>query len=477
MATAQPASTDALADLNRLFALQKTAERAQPNPPWEVRRDRLRGLQSAVTARKKQIAEAVDADFGGRSRDETLMLEVFVVLESLKHLLKHTREWMLPRSRPMSWVMQPATGTVVLQPLGVVGIIGPWNYPVQLALVPLATAIAAGNRALIKPSEFTPATNQVLAELLADCLPEEVAALTPGGVEVAVAFSQLPWDHLFFTGSTSVGRHVMRAASDNLVPVTLELGGKSPAIVHERFPMPVAAERIAFGKLINAGQTCIAPDYALIQRGQVDAFVDAFSAAAKKSYPSWLGNKDFTSIVNERHYERLQGLLKDAEDKGAKLVPLNHAGETEDPAAHKMIPTLVLDATEDMAILQDEIFGPLLPVVPYDSLDDALDYVNDHPRPLALYYFDHDKGRVDRVLNGTTSGGATINDTVLHVAAESLPFGGVGPSGMGAYHGEEGFETFSHKKGVFHQARVNSATLARPPYGRTFKALMKALVR
>lgn len=477
MASVSTPESAGVAELNRLFSLQRTAERAASNPPFKVRRDRLRALQSSLMAKRTALAEAVDADFGGRSQDETLLLEIYVVLESIKHLLKHTREWMLPRQRSMSWVMQPATGRVVLQPLGVVGIIGPWNYPVQLSLIPLATAIAAGNRSLIKPSEFTPHTNQVLAELLADCLPDEVAALTPGGVDVAVAFSQQPFDHLFFTGSTSVGRHVMRAAADNLVPVTLELGGKSPAIVNEHFPLGVAAERIAFGKLINAGQTCIAPDYALVQRDQVDAFVDAFSAAAKKSYPTWLDNKDFTAIVNDRHYTRLQGLLTDAQDKGARLVPLNHASETEDPAAHKMIPTLVLDPTDDMAILQDEIFGPLLPVVPYDTLDDALAYVNDHPRPLALYYFDHDKTRVDQVLNGTTSGGATINDTVLHVAADSLPFGGVGPSGMGAYHGQEGFETFSHKKGVLLQARVNTATLARPPYGRTFRALMKALVR
>ncbi len=466
-----------VAELNRLFALQRQAERAQSNPSFEVRRDRLRALQRSLMSHRDALAAAVDADFGGRSRDETLLLEVYVVLEALKHLQKHTKEWMLPRQRPLSWVMQPATGRVVLQPLGVVGIIGPWNYPVQLSLVPLATAIAAGNRVLIKPSEFTPATNQVLADLLAECLPEEVAALTPGGVDVAVAFSQQPFDHLFFTGSTSVGRHVMRAAADNLVPVTLELGGKSPAIVHERFPMAVAAERIAFGKLINAGQTCIAPDYALIQRDQVDAFVDGFAAAARKSYPTWLDNKDFTAVVNHRHYTRLQALLIDAESKGARLVPLNHANETQDDETHKMIPTLVLDATEEMEVLQDEIFGPVLPIVPYDTLDDALAYVNDHPRPLALYYFDHDDRRVERVLGSTTSGGVTINDTVLHVAAESLPFGGVGPSGMGAYHGQEGFETFSHKKGVFLQARVNTAALARPPYGRTFKALMKALVR
>ncbi len=466
-----------LAELNRLFALQRDAERASSNPPFKVRRDRLRALKSSLMANQKALAEAVDADFQGRSHDETLMLEVFVALEAIKHLLKHTREWMLPRQRPMSWVMQPATAQVVLQPLGQIGIIGPWNYPVQLVLVPVFTALAAGNRALVKPSEFTPATNQVLSELLAEAVPEDVAALSTGGVDVAVAFSQLPFDHLFFTGSTSVGRHVMRAAADNLVPVTLELGGKSPTIVHKRFPMAVAAESIAFGKFINAGQTCIAPDYALIQREQVDAFVDAFSAAARKSYPTWLDNKNYTAIVNSRHYDRLRGLRDDAAAKGARIVPLNHAEETEDPATQKMIPALVLDATEDMEILSDEIFGPLLPVIPYDTLDDALAYVNDHPRPLALYYFDHDKARIDQVLNNTTSGGVTVNDTVLHAAAESLPFGGVGPSGMGSYHGQEGFETFSHKKGVFHQARLNSASLVRPPYGKTFRTLMKVLMR
>jgi coniferyl-aldehyde dehydrogenase len=477
MESISPPPSAGVAELNRLFALQKKSQREDGNPTFEVRQARLKALQSALLKHKDALAEAVDADFGGRSRHETLVLEIYMVLEAIKNLRRHLRDWMCPRQRPMSWVLLPAKAKVVLQPLGLVGIIGPWNYPVQLSLVPLATAVAAGNRVLLKPSEFTPSTNKAITELLKESLPEDVAAVTPGAVDVAVAFSQKPFDHLFFTGSTTVGRHVMRAAADNLTPVTLELGGKSPAIVHESYPITMAAERIAFGKLINAGQTCIAPDYALIPRARVDEFVTAFQKCAQKSYPRFLDNADFSAIVNERHYRRLQELLTDAADKGAQIIPLNHASETQDDTQHKMIPVLVLNGTDEMALLQDEIFGPILPVLPYDTLDDALAYVNDRPRPLALYYFDHDKIRVEQVLAGTTSGGVTVNDTVLHVAAESLPFGGVGPSGMGSYHGQEGFETFSHKKGVLLQSRISTTSLVRPPYGRVFQSLMKFLVR
>ncbi len=468
---------DGIAELNRLHALQRTAQRAEPTPSHRVRQARLRALRDELLKRKNALAAAVDADFSARSPHETLMCEIFVVLEAIKHLQKNLKDWMSPRERTLSWIFQPAAARVVLQPLGVVGVIAPWNYPIQLSLIPLVTALAAGNRVLIKPSEFTPRTNQVLTELLAACLPEDVAAIIPGDVKVAVAFSQLEFDHLFFTGSTSVGRHVMRAAADNLTPVTLELGGKSPAIVHERYPLSVAAESIAFGKLLNAGQTCIAPDYVLVPRNRVDAFVEAFQAHARKSYPCFMDNDNYTSIINERHHARLQALIEDAESKGARILPLEAVDASRKADHNKMVPVIVLDGTDEMELLQDEIFGPILPVIPYDTLDDALNHVNERPRPLALYYFDHDKTRIQRVLNETTSGGVTINDTMLHVAAECLPFGGVGPSGMGAYHGQEGFEAFSHKKGVFLQSRLNSASLVRPPYGRIFDAMMKIFVR
>ncbi len=467
--------TSELEHLNQTFEAQRAAYRAQPVATYGQRKERLTALHRELLERKDQLAEAVDADFGGRSRHETLLAEVFIASQSLKQLRSHLREWMQPRQRPVSLVFQPATAQVVPQPLGLVGIISPWNYPVQLALVPIATALAAGNRVLLKPSEFTPNTAQALSELLGACLPSDVAAVTPGEVEVAVAFSQLPFDHLFFTGSTSVGRHIMRAAADNLTPVTLELGGKSPAIVHPRYPIATAAERIAAGKLFNAGQTCIAPDYALVPRGRLDEFVQAFGAAAKRMYPSFVDNPDYTAIINDRHRDRLQALLTDAEAKGAQVRPLDSSSEAAPNG--KLPPSIVLGATEDMGILQDEIFGPLLPVMPYDALDDAIRYVNDHPRPLALYYFDHDQGRVDRVLAETTSGGVCVNDTLLHCAEENLPFGGVGPSGMGAYHGPEGFENLSHRKAVFQQSRINGAGLFAPPFGRLVDGALKFLLR
>jgi acyl-CoA reductase-like NAD-dependent aldehyde dehydrogenase len=345
-----------------------------------------------------------------------------------------------------------------------VGIIAPWNYPVQLALAPLTGAIAAGNRVMLKPSEYTPKTSELLARLFGEAFPKDVVTVVTGGPEVGAAFSKLPFDHLLFTGSTAVGRNVMRAAAENLTPVTLELGGKSPALVHESFPIERAAARIAAGKWFNAGQTCIAPDYVLVPEGQLTKFVDALQASVAQSYPTIAHNRDYTSVVNDRHYGRLKTLVDDAVARGARKLEINPANEQIDPATRKLAPTVLLDVDDEMQVMQEEIFGPVLPVMGYRTLDDALAYVNDHPRPLALYYFDFDSGRAKRVLEQTISGGATINDTLIHFACDDLPFGGVGPSGIGAYHGREGFETFSHKKGVFHQAKINAAASMGPPY-------------
>jgi acyl-CoA reductase-like NAD-dependent aldehyde dehydrogenase len=366
--------------------------------------------------------------------------------------------------------------------LGVVGIISPWNYPVNLALCPLVDALAAGNRAMIKPSELVPETAALLRDLVAEAFPTDQVTVVTGGAEVGEAFARLPFDHLVFTGSTRIGRLVMRAASENLVPVTLELGGKSPAIVGPDFSARSAAERILSGKLFNAGQTCIAPDYVLLPSGATEGFVEGCKQAVAKMYPTIENNPDYTSIVSDRHLARLRGYLQDAKAKGARVVEIVPPGEAvakadaSEAPSRKLPPSLVLDPTEEMTVMQEEIFGPILPIVTYQKLDDAIGYVNDHPRPLALYYFGHDKAAIDRVLAETFAGGVGINETLLHFAQDDLPFGGIGPSGMGQYHGREGFDAFTKLKPVFRQARVNTTGLMRPPYTKLLERLLKFLV-
>ncbi|MBI5609542.1 MAG: aldehyde dehydrogenase family protein, partial [Deltaproteobacteria bacterium] len=355
-------------------------------------------------------------------------------------------------------------------------ILAPWNYPVQLALAPLVCALAAGNRVIIKPSEFTPRTSELLARMVGEAFAPDHVQVVQGGPDIAEALCRLPLDHILFTGSTRVGHAVMKAAAENLVPVTLELGGKSPVIVHPSFPLDKAAERILIGKLLNAGQTCIAPDYVLVPRGQIPPLVQAFQTVLARLRPTLAASPDYCSIVNDRQFTRLQGYLSEARAGGAQVVELNPGNESFDPATRKMAPALVIGASDAMAVMQDEIFGPILPLVEYDTLDGAIAYVNARPRPLALYYFDRDSGRAATVIDRTTSGGATINDTILHIAQEGLPFGGVGPAGMGAYHGKVGFDTFSHCKGVYYQSRVNAIGLMNPPYGKPIERLLKVLV-
>jgi coniferyl-aldehyde dehydrogenase len=463
---------DMLAQLRRMQA----AQRKSGAPTYEQRIAALEKLESALHAKKGAIADAISKDFGNRSRHETLVADVFIVLSGIKYVKAHLRDWMEGEPRNVEWTFLPGSAEIMYQPLGVVGIISPWNYPVQLALAPLVSVIAAGNRAMIKPAEFTPATSSVMADLLAEIYPSDFVTVVTGGPEVGEAFSKLPFDHLVFTGSTRVGKAVMRAASENLVPVTLELGGKSPAIVGTEMSPRVAAERVMSGKLFNAGQTCIAPDYVLLPESKKDAFVQACRDAVEKMYPTLATNPDYTSIINERHYARLQSYVDDAKGRGATIIEINPAKETLDPSSRKMVPALVLDATDEMTVMQDELFGPILPIKTYKDLSEAIDYVNDHPRPLALYYFGYDGDEIDRVLKETVSGGVSINETMLHVAQDDLPFGGVGPSGMGHYHAFEGFETFSKKKPIFRQARINATGLLRPPFGKTINALLKLLI-
>jgi coniferyl-aldehyde dehydrogenase len=462
----QPDTTDNLhLALQQLLKNQRAAFQKNPVPSADQRREHLRRLASALKAARHRLAEAIDLDFGGRSRDETLLAEIFPSLEGIRYAASRVGRWMRPDRRLAGLIFQPARARVLYQPLGVVGVISPWNYPVYLTIGPLTGALAAGNRVMIKASEYTPNTTQTLREMLAGVFADDHVSVVTGDAAVAEAFSRLDFDHLLFTGSTAVGRRVMRAAAGNLTPVTLELGGKSPALVAPDYPIDTAAERIAFGKCFNAGQTCIAPDYLLCPENRQDAFVKAFSTAVARLYPTMAANPDYTAIVNQRQFERLAGYLSDARKKGGHLVQINPAAETFS-AAGKMPVWLVLEPTGAMAVMQEEIFGPILPVLTYRKLSEAVDYVNGRPRPLALYYFDEHRKRTQRVLDQTRSGGICVNDTLAHVAQEDLPFGGIGHSGMGAYHGKAGFLTFSKARPVFSRGRLNSTRLAWPPYGR-----------
>jgi len=475
MYSSEPAATPA--HLEALFLAQRAAFRAEPYRSLAARREDLSALERALQKNADALQDAVFDDFGGRSPTETRVLEFFPSLEAIRHARSKLKRWMRPERRPVSIWFLPGRARLIKQPLGVVGVIVPWNYPVYLALGPLVSALAAGNRVLIKMSEFTPRTGEAMKRLIADAFPENQVAVVNGGPELAQALTALPLDHLLFTGSTAVGHKVMAAAAANLVPVTLELGGKSPAIIGPDFDIATAAERIMLGKCLNAGQTCIAPDYVLLPAGKEAAFIEAARRAVFAMYPRIAGNGDYTAIITQRHYQRLLGLLDEARAQGAEVVPLNPDALPPPPEGRRIVPTLVLRAHDRMRILQEEIFGPLLPIITYEQFDQALNYVNDHPRPLALYGFDDDAERRRRILQETIAGGVTLNDVLLHIAQDDLPFGGVGPSGMGHYHGQAGFETFSKAKAVFLQSAWNSLPLLRPPYGKRVAWLLRLMLR
>ena len=467
----KPDRLDLSVELQRL----RTVQARDPLPDWQTRARRLRALEAVINQHRDEIAAAIQADFGCRPREETDLLEVFPSLSAIRHALRHGRRWMKPKRAMASMAFLPASTALHPQPLGVVGIIVPWNYPLFLAAGPLVDALAAGNRAMVKMSEYTPRFSQLFAELVARHFqPDEVIVIN-GDASVGQAFASLPFDHLLFTGSTSVGHHVMRAASANLTPVTLELGGKSPAILGPGARFEHAVERILLGKLVNAGQTCIAPDYVLLPRADVARFASIAREATARLYPDFTSNQQYASIATDRHYQRLIELRDGAVRAGARSESLS---DTTDRAEQRLLtPTLLTDVRDDMPVMQEEIFGPLLPLVPYDTLDEAIDYVSRHPRPLALYLFEQDQARINQVLTRTHAGGVTLNDTLYHIAQHGLPFGGVGPSGMGGYHGEAGFRTFSHMKPVFRQARFNGVGLFNPPYGKRFRQLLEILLR
>ena len=457
--------------LHLILEQQRAAFDRERLPSLAQRRDRLERLRRMTATHAQDLAEAMSRDFGHRSRHESLLADLFTVESGARHAIRHLKRWMAVRRAPTALHFLPASNRLMPQPLGVVGIVAPWNYPYYLAMAPALAALAAGNRVMIKPSELTPATSALMARLVAEHFaPDEMTVVT-GDAEVGKAFTHLPFDHLFFTGSTPVGRLVAQAAAQRLTPVTLELGGKSPAIIDRSADLALAAERIAFGKLLNAGQTCVAPDYVLAPKELVQPLADAIVAAVRRFYPRIDGNPDYTAIVSPRHHARLRGLLDDARARGATLRPTHD----EAPADRRLVPTLLLGTTPDMTVMREEIFGPLLPIVPYGHVSEAIAQVNAGDRPLALYWFGEDRAAREDVLAHTVAGGVTVNDCIWHLGQEEQPFGGVGASGMGAYHGVWGFNTFSKLKPVFLQARFAGTRLFHPPYGRTFDRLLGLL--
>ncbi|RZI44711.1 coniferyl aldehyde dehydrogenase [Herbaspirillum sp. HC18] len=472
--TLSHASAHSATDMRALFDLQYSASRAQPDVDIATRLDRVARVGKLIDERGAELIAAVDADFGNRSPQLTEIADMFVLRGLLGHTRRELRRWMRPKQVSTPFYLRPARAMIMRQPLGVVGIIAPWNYPLQLSLGPAITALAAGNRILLKPSEFTPRTSALLGEVVGEYFAPDEFAVVQGDGGVAAEFSRLPFDHLFFTGSTAVGRKVAEAAAANLTPTTLELGGKSPCIIDASCDLDDAAIKIAHGKLLNGGQTCIAPDYILLPKGMEERFAAAFTRAAKKLFPSFRGNRDYASIINDRHHARLASLLASAQEQGARVV---HVEGGDAASSRQMPPALVFNVHPGMRLMQDEIFGPVLPVVAYDSLEGAIDYINAGPRPLALYWFGGDNAKRDRVLAQTVSGGVTVNDTLLHIAHKNLPFGGVGDSGWGSYHGEQGFLRFTHEKAVLVQSRLAMAGVFYPPYGKRFDAMMALLRR
>jgi coniferyl-aldehyde dehydrogenase len=463
--------------LQAVFEAQRAAFSGERYPSRAQRLSRLQRLQRLLDEHEADFIQAIDADFSGRSAHETRLAELFIVRAGIRHAQAHLRRWMRQRRMGTDLHFLPASNRLLPQPLGVVGIVSPWNYPLQLSLGPAAAALAAGNRVILKPSELTPRFSAALALRVAQHFEATEMTVVCGDADVGRSFTSLPFDHLFFTGSTAVGRQVAQAAAANLTPVTLELGGKSPAIFDPSVNLAQAVPRLAFGKLLNAGQTCIAPDYLLVPRGQTDAVVQGLKQAMSQLYPTLRANPDYTAIISDRHRQRLQAMVDEAQAQGAQIVVVNPFGEYFDAGTRKIAPTLVLGATPAMRIMREEIFGPVLPIVEYDGLDDAIAQINAGDRPLALYWFGRDSEHRDHLLRETHAGGVTVNDCLWHLAQENQPFGGVGASGQGAYHGQWGFDRFSHLKPVFRQSRFNGTFLFYPPYDRTFDTLLGLLRR
>jgi coniferyl-aldehyde dehydrogenase len=470
------------AAMNAILAKQKAAHLRDGAPTAQQRIERIDRCIALLVDHRRAIEDALNEDFGSRSKEATAFTDVSGSIGPLKHARANLEKWMRPEKRkttPAILGLFGAKAQVRYQPKGVVGVISPWNFPVNLTFAPLAGILAAGNRAMIKPSEYTPVTAELLKTMFGGAFSEEEIAVVTGGPEVGEAFAGLAFDHLIFTGGTAIARHVMRAAAQNLVPLTLELGGKSPVILGRSADLSVAAARVMNGKTLNAGQICLAPDYVLAPRDQVEGFVTGAQAAVSRMFPTIKDNPDYTAIVAQRHYDRIMGYVDDARAKGARIVELKPEGEDLSQQEHRKIaPTLILDPTDDMKVMQEEIFGPVLPVKAYDTLDEAIAYVNKGERPLGLYYFGADAAEQEKVLTTTTSGGVTVNDVIFHVAQEDLPFGGVGPSGMGSYHGHDGFKEFSHRKAIYSQIKADKPLQQmRPPFGPGIRKYLDGQIR
>lgn len=452
----------------------RAAYAAESNPSLEVRLDRISRIEQMISANEEKLCKALAADFGVRHSIETRLAEFQMIYQACKHTRKHLKEWMKPEFRPTPSSMGSSQAWIENQSIGVIGVMSPWNYPIQLALIPAISALAAGNRVWLKVSERSSRTSGFLAGLIQEYFHHTEFCVSTGGLDVAEQFAALPFDHLFFTGSTGAGQKVMRAAADNLTPITLELGGKSPAIVDDSAKLKEAAASIIYGKLLNGGQTCIAPDYILINSDQRDGLIQELQTAAQIQFSN---PEELTGAIDQMQLSRWHHLVSDAQSRGAKVIPLLK------PATHirNFEPVLLIDIPEDALVLQEEIFGPILPIVTVNSVTAAIAYVNQRPKPLALYWFGKDKKNLQQVLSNTRSGGVTINDTLLHVAVEDLPFGGIGASGMGTYHGKSGFETFSHKKSILEVRSylglgfLRGTKLARPPYRKKVERLLRWL--
>lgn len=456
--------------MREILEAQRAAFMAALPEPLAVRKDRLKRAAAMVRDHADRFCDALSEDFGHRSRDQSMITDIAGSISPIKHALKHLDRWSRTERRKVQFPLglMGAKARVEFQPKGVVGVISPWNFPVNLVMSPLAGIFAAGNRAMVKSSEFTPATAALFEEVVGKYFAPEELAFVSGGPDVGKAFAELPFDHLIFTGATGIAKHILHAAADNLVPVTLELGGKSPVIVGQGADAARTAGRVAMGKMLNAGQICLAPDYMLVPSAREGELVEVLKAAASAMYPTLLSNPDYTSVINDRHHQRLTDWIEDARAKGATIETVNPAGEDfASTNSRKMPLTIVRDVTDDMTLMQEEIFGPVLPVRRYDGIAEAIDTVNRRDRPLAVYYFGEDAAEKRQVLDRTISGGVTVNDVIMHVSMEDLPFGGIGPSGMGAYHGRDGFRTFSHAKAVYEQPKLDVARLAglKPPYG------------
>jgi coniferyl-aldehyde dehydrogenase len=481
MSAAPNIQSDPAAEMRRILDKQRQAHIRDGAPSAEKRIEWIDRSIALLVGHKDAIADALREDFGHRSVEASLFTDVAGSIGPLKHAKAHLKTWMKREKRKVTPAILGLFGAkayVEYQPKGVVGVISPWNFPFNLTFTPLAGIFAAGNRVMIKPSEFTPRCSELMARMFASAYDESEVAVFTGGADIGASFARQPFDHLLFTGATSIAYHVMKAAAENLVPTTLELGGKSPVIVSDSADMALTAKRVMQGKTLNAGQICLAPDYVMVPKAKTGEFVKQAADAISTMFPTLKDNPDYTSVINQRHYDRLQGYLDDARAKGAEIVELNPAKEDfRQQPYHKIPPTLVLNPTDDMAIMKDEIFGPLLPVKTYDKVEDAIGYVNDHPRPLGLYYFGNDTAEQEKVLTRTTSGGVTVNDVVMHVGMEDLPFGGIGPSGMGAYHGLDGFRTFSHPKAVFQQVGRDLTAMLRPPYGEGIRKMLGGQIK